>query len=684
MRIHPGSMAEPDKIEQIVVEFFAKTLQIIVESRIPPVSSSSPLSPCSPAALRAKDKWFSLALGDNKSFNVEPWGKIPTLEPMFVDVLLLGHMPPASRASVPITRAGGPLGFLDVRDEESKQTQSVDASTILERWTVHYAQNSSSINNDHSNADVEVPVVYKKAVILLRSLYCTARLLPAYRHFRHLKSTCNNPNTPRLVHRILASPEPRPRREMASYSFAPVETPLGKLCVSVSYLPTTKGSISAVSEAESSSIPLAPQIIADYVGSPAACHTLRRVQSVLPLVSNQGKNTSAPSSPGYRRGGFGRCHSWSGGINKVLLPSSQSPSHRLNLSPLSSNPNYNASPSNFRTPPCPVPPRKRLSADHSASPSPSPPTHRCLHQDNVFRALSRSESAPVNIPPSSFIRNPKNLGADYSSQNKSSLPPHSPKVRKSDALPRAISANSTLMSAYFQTSQGSPPLSAKCVVSRPSEFQAALQAYSSLKVCKDRKDVSGSLSGMKISSSGSPCNTFSRSSSRRSYSYEIEDDEFSCPFAISDDEIIEFRSRTESLDGKGKVSEAVETSNQTVGTPGRSQDAAVGELVQILKSAPPLCRDFGNLSGFSQKTDVVSRVDSWTDTFQSQSIAKEHDMPGVSVAGFTSGMESSGISLCKTASDALKELKSYTEIKDCLRSQSGTQVVGRAVKSSQS
>ena len=67
------------------------------------------------------------------------------------------------------------------------------------------------------------------------------------------------------------------------------------------------------------------------------------------------------------------------------------------------------------------------------------------------------------------------------------------------------------------------------------------------------------------------------------------------------------------------MSEAMETMGQS-STPRRSQNAAVGALVEMLKLAPPLCPDFQNPSEFSQNSAMISRNDSWRLTCPNQTI----------------------------------------------------------------
>ena len=59
---------------------------------------------------------------------------------------------------------------------------------------------------------------------------------------------------------------------------------------------------------------------------------------------------------------------------------------------------------------------------------------------------------------------------------------------------------------------------------------------------KDSKDDSGRFSGL-VSSSGSPRIGFSRSSSRLSFQDDLDDNEFSCPFAVDDVDTSDFQTR---------------------------------------------------------------------------------------------------------------------------------------------
>lgn len=81
----------------------------------------------------------------------------------------------------------------------------------------------------------------------------------------------------------------------------------------------------------------------------------------------------------------------------------------------------------------------------------------------------------------------------------------------------------------------------------------------------------------------------------------------------------------------------------------KSQDAAVGVLVHMLRTAPPLRQDSSCYSSPSLKTEFEE---------------------GVATA--------SGFFLPRKAADALEELKSYREMRDLLLSRSGNRVMKKS------
>ena len=92
-------------------------------------------------------------------------------------------------------------------------------------------------------------------------------------------------------------------------------------------------------------------------------------------------------------------------------------------------------------------------------------------------------------------------------------------------------------------------------------------------------------------------------------------------------------------------------------TPRKSQDAAVGALVQMLKKAPPLRQDLNPSQNVYNKPS------------RPENSSKQIQVPPVTEVA-SSNLDSSRVSGIKTTSDALDELKVYTDMKQLLR-QSG-------------
>lgn len=252
-----SSNSEGAKAEQIIFEFFAKSLHIILESRTPFMSSrnfSGEQMMCSPSSsssssssVRPRDKWFNLALRECpaalENFDI---GRRSSPEPLVVDVVLVAR--PLVRDDL-MNLSGRELirnfsgkeyhsGWNSDQDEsgcESKNEQ------IIERWVVQYdnrkIRESATSTSSRRSSSNKLQVMYKKATLLLRSLFVMVRLLPAYKIFRELNSSgqiCKF----KLVPRVPSIVEPFTRREeaeMQKFSFTPVETICGRLCLSVLY-----------------------------------------------------------------------------------------------------------------------------------------------------------------------------------------------------------------------------------------------------------------------------------------------------------------------------------------------------------------------------------------------------------------------------------------------------------------
>ncbi|KAK7385464.1 hypothetical protein VNO78_31185 [Psophocarpus tetragonolobus] len=589
MDLQNNVQPELGKLEQIVYQFLLKCLHIILDSRVPllrPHDRSGDLS--MGTRVRRSDKWFNLALGDRPSAldNLHFWHR-NLMDQMIIDIILVHDVTGSS------------------------------VETVIERWVVQYdcprvvAPQTGDITSSYKKT-------YQKSIVLFRALYSQMRLLPAYKIFRQLNTSSHNCNFD-IVYKVSSFSDPFSRAEggmMEEYNFAPVEALPGRLCISVTY----RTVLSDFNLTCSASLPT--KIITDYVGSPNT-DPLRSFP-----VSDKGvratsfplRGIAPPSSHSFVP--LDRPHSWTCGFHKAA-PFVQNhpyvgspPVYRGSPKPndYSSTPtdNYGVRLHNYRMhnwQRSTSYDEYQLSPPFSASPSPSPPTYFC--GGNPMQTRIRPETAPVTIPHSVMGKSSRNLSPNFSDPSRNSLPPLSP--RRNDG-----------------SSQESP--------SGIRSFRKLEASRTGPKFVRDSKDDSGRFSGL-LSSSGSPRIGFSRTSSRLSFQDELDDGDFSCPFDVDDVDTPDVQS-SQNVDGKS-AAEITSTSMQ-IGK--KSQDAEVGVLVHMLRTAPPLRQDPSCYSSHSPKAEG-----------------------GVATA--------SGFFMPRKTADALEELRGYREMRDLLLSKSGTRIL---------
>ncbi|KAJ0039695.1 hypothetical protein Pint_27131 [Pistacia integerrima] len=618
---HNNMHSEAAKMEQIVTEFYAKSLQIILESRSPYMSSRNfsgeqTLSPSSSSSssssVRPRDKWFNLALRECPAAleNCDLWRQSNS-EPMVVDVILVqrpvgwdqvNFSPKRDLVRHFSSKERCLVGWSSDQEELGCEGKS---EKIVERWIVQYESRKASdcSSGSRRSSNYALHNVYKKSILLLRSLYVTVRLLPGYNIFRDLNSS-GQICTFTLGHRVSSFVEPFTRKEEAEFQrfgFTPVDTSSGRLCISVLYrsLPSDVCS--------EPSTPMSPQFIPDYVGSPLA-DPLKRFPS-LPM-----SHCSPSSLP------LSRPHSWSYDHYKASPPS-------ISFSP---SPTHSEPHASRRYPPTNLPPhppetslvqKKRTSFDEyypspsfSPSPSPSPPIY--IPGRHLSTGLLRSESAPFSLPAPKLANSPA-----LSSKHRSPSPPLKITRSNTSRIDRSM--------GQIQTGAG---------IEKFHFFG---------------KDDSRKCSGVKLSCNSSPQISFSRSSSR---SFQDDfDDEYPCPFDVEDVDVTDSSSRPESFDQKGHLCEPLEPG----GYPMKSQDAAVGAFVCMLKKAPPLRQDFSGSVNLSE----ASRPETWSSTTQEP---RQISDATSSQQGASVSITSSGLVASKTTADALEELRGYKDMKNLL------------------
>ncbi|KAH7135501.1 autophagy-related protein 13 [Dendryphion nanum] len=248
------------KVNQVIQNFFTKSALTIISSR-----AILPLSYNKNGELR-QNKWFNVVLDDTDLLaeDLLDWktmdavlGHHPSLcIEIYLDIKGLGHKQTlvvqdsegkrwdvAEALNVPVESTSRP---------PSRTTKSTQL--VLERWKVHVGDKNSVHPSELRDP---LPNVYKKAVVLFRSLYSYLRFLPAFKYYKGLqKQPASHPSL-KLNYRIFngdfKSPRPDtlntplyPSSESITETevFTPSNSPIGPLCISVQYRTNCEFSIS--------------------------------------------------------------------------------------------------------------------------------------------------------------------------------------------------------------------------------------------------------------------------------------------------------------------------------------------------------------------------------------------------------------------------------------------------------
>lgn len=567
------------RIEQIISQFLLKALHVVLASRVPNLGAGRATDP---SRASRRDRWFQLAIGDlPPALDYAGFWHHGFSDPMVVDIFL-----------------------------STFESSDLDPDSVIERWILQFQTSSNSSSSSSFSLSGRI---YKKTIVLLRSLYSLLRFLPAHKVFRTLNASNQSYNYD-ISYKVSSFAEPFSRdeeRDFKPYSFTPVETPFGQLSISVMY----RTNLSVFNFEVSSLIP--PMIIADYVGSPAA-------EPMRSFPSSPSARTMRATSFPSRIGGssnyppsFTRPHSWAS-APMAHHPLSSSPVLDLRASPPEVY-GHQRTVSYAQVQP-PAVCRKggfgldefKRSPSFSLPPSSSPPTHG----GNPLHSRLRYVTAPVSIPQPVTGKSHLHRSPNFSDPTRNFLPPPSPRSVRGDPS--------------SQESQSDGRSSRKLEGLSVGNLYPNLNCYATQKGLKDARDDSGRFSGV-FSSSGSPRFGFSRSSSRLSIQDDLEDGDFSCPFAFTVDDVDTTDSQTR--DGDAKEGLPSTTSR-------RLQDAAVGDLVHMFKTAAPLRQDLSYSSSPTSNPELNTDV------------------------------THSSFFISRKASDALEELRGYRKIKEMLLTRS--------------
>ncbi|KAF2267511.1 autophagy-related protein 13 [Lojkania enalia] len=249
-------MSEPEartnqKVNQVVQNFFTKAALTIISSRV-----MLPQSFNKNGELR-QNKWFNVVLDESDAL-VEDLIQWKTMDAAH------GHHPSLCIEIYLDIKGLGPKQSLVIHDDQGKRWDISEAlnvpvesasrphsrmgkatQLVLERWKIYVGDRNSVHPADLKDS---LPNVYKKAVVLFRSLYSFLRFIPAYKYYKTMaKQPANHPSL-KLNYRIsngdFKSPQPdtlsiplypSPENVTDTQVFTPSNSPVGPLCISVQY-----------------------------------------------------------------------------------------------------------------------------------------------------------------------------------------------------------------------------------------------------------------------------------------------------------------------------------------------------------------------------------------------------------------------------------------------------------------
>ncbi|KAK9467381.1 autophagy-related protein 13-domain-containing protein [Lipomyces arxii] len=241
----PAQMA---KLNQMVQNLYTKAAQVVIQSRVsvPPIYSRGD---------KKTNKWFNLELDDTDAFRDElriwkgvdvSMGSI-SLPPLIIETVLDTRGLTANQMLVLLDDSGKRWNIDAAAAAVGLRADFRRSEIVVERWRIELDSRSLMVGT----IAPELPVVYKKAFVLFRSLYAYVRLLPVWRFKRKLSKVKLNPSALNVSCRVLngaysissrdriglsmpliLDPE---QKNTENYTFQKIETPVGLFSIHVTY-----------------------------------------------------------------------------------------------------------------------------------------------------------------------------------------------------------------------------------------------------------------------------------------------------------------------------------------------------------------------------------------------------------------------------------------------------------------
>ncbi|CAG7956156.1 unnamed protein product [Penicillium nalgiovense] len=239
------------RLNQIISNYHTKAALIILHSRValPPSFNKGSESP-------RVNRWFNVELDDTDVLRepLRPWRTCDATDnrpPPLVIETYLDTKGLTNNQSLVILDENGKRW--DVRESlaalqgaHAKPYQSENDGIILERWRIELGESSSRLPADLGSI---LPTVYKKSILLFRSLFTYSKFLPAWRFSKRNKKLRQSPAL-QIKYRVIDGSVARDdlsldhltaplgegsEKVVDTYSFGVTESPAGPFSVQVTY-----------------------------------------------------------------------------------------------------------------------------------------------------------------------------------------------------------------------------------------------------------------------------------------------------------------------------------------------------------------------------------------------------------------------------------------------------------------
>lgn len=240
------------KLDQIVQNMFAKASTLVLQERMRVTPMVTPKT-----QERKISRWFQLDTDEIEDFREElrVWKQCAGFEnrppPMMIECYLDASRLKSGQSLVILDEHGKRWDVVEAMnssdlssDSSSGRSRKTNTQVMLERWRIELKGSPPTTPEDFGPL---LPTIYKKAIVLFRSIYTTLGFLPAWKLARNSKT---KNTTPALQIRCrvssslsrssgfdsLRTPLLDARGDVTTdYAFGNLEIPVGRFDVSVSY-----------------------------------------------------------------------------------------------------------------------------------------------------------------------------------------------------------------------------------------------------------------------------------------------------------------------------------------------------------------------------------------------------------------------------------------------------------------